>query len=72
MPPPKNVILGTFTRAIVDGAVWREKHPFPAHQEWADEIEYRTFFVPGSGKPLPSPVYGAFLNGNFAPKQHGG
>jgi hypothetical protein len=39
MPPPKNVTLGTFTRAIVDGAVWREKHPFPAHQEWADEIE---------------------------------
>jgi hypothetical protein len=39
LPPPENVKLGTLTRAIVDGAVWREKHPFPAHQAWADEIE---------------------------------
>ena len=39
MPPPENVKLGTLTRTIVDRAVWREKHPFPAHQAWADEIE---------------------------------
>ena len=39
MPPPDDVKLGPRTRIIVDGAVWREKHPFPAHQAWANEIE---------------------------------
>lgn len=50
MPPPKNVTLGPFTRAIVDGAVWREKHPFPAHQEWADEIESILEFLERQGQ----------------------
>jgi hypothetical protein len=39
VPPPDNVKLGPRISTIVDGAVWREKHSFPAHQAWADEIE---------------------------------
>jgi hypothetical protein len=39
VPPPDTVKLGTRARAILDGAVWCEKHSFPAHQAWADEIE---------------------------------
>lgn len=50
MPPPINVKLGTLTRAILDGAVWREKHPFPAHQAWADEIERVLAFLEMQGQ----------------------
>lgn len=39
MPPPRNVILGTLTRTVLDGAGWRETSKFPAWQEWADELE---------------------------------
>jgi hypothetical protein len=39
MPPPENITLGTLTRAVLDGAVWRDASAFPAFQAWADELE---------------------------------
>ena len=39
MPPPDGVRLGPLTRAVLDGAVWRDASAFPAFQSWADEVE---------------------------------
>lgn len=56
MPPPENIKLGTFTRVILDGAVWREKDQFPAHQAWADEFERVLVFLNAQGQ------FGRFQN----------
>jgi hypothetical protein len=45
MPPPKDIILGTLTRFVLDGAEWRPTSKYPAWQEWADELERLLAFL---------------------------
>lgn len=49
MPPPSDVNLGTLTRTVLDGAVWREQSQYPATQVWADEAERLFSFLVTQG-----------------------
>ena len=49
MAPPNEVNLGTLTRTVLDGAVWREESKYPASQFWADEAERLFAFLESQG-----------------------
>lgn len=49
MPPPSDVNLGSLTRSVLDGAVWRNESVFPAFQAWADEVECVLSFLAAQG-----------------------
>lgn len=49
MPRPQDVKLGPLTRAVVEGAIWREESEYPAFQVWADEAESLLAFLVAQG-----------------------
>jgi hypothetical protein len=49
MPPPDDVNLGPRTRALLAQSTWTERHPYPAHQAWADECEQLLAFLEAEG-----------------------
>lgn len=50
MAPPKEVKLGRLTGSIVAGAHWLNQDEFPAHQQWADDVEAVLGFLESEGK----------------------
>jgi hypothetical protein len=50
MAPPKHVKLGALTKRILEGAKLINRDEFPAHQEWADEIEQVLVFLDREGQ----------------------
>lgn len=50
MAPPKEVKLGRLTGSIVADAHWLNQDEFPAHQQWADDVELVLAFLEAEGK----------------------
>ena len=50
MAPPKEVKLGRLTGSIVASAHWLNQDEFPAHQQWADEVEVVLAFLESARK----------------------
>jgi hypothetical protein len=50
MAPPKEIKLGRLTGSIVAGAHWLDQDNFPAHQQWADDVERVLAFLEAERK----------------------
>lgn len=49
MTAPRDVQLGPMTRSMLEGATWQQSSEFPAHQNWADDIERVLCFLVAQG-----------------------